>query len=86
MTVATAWKRQTATRGYRGVFIKMTYGNADTSVVVNTGLKKIYSYSVSPTSVATKTVTAGAVSGGTITLTVTDPLAACYLTVTAWGI
>lgn len=86
MAVTTTWKRIDRLRTHRVVLMKMTYGNGDTTVTVATGLKIIYSYSVSPTSVATKTVTDGDVSGGTITLTVTDPLGAAYLFVTAIGI
>ena len=66
--------------------MKKTYDNGDTSIPCATGLKLIYGYSTSPTSVATKYITTGAVSGGTITLTATDPLAPCYVFVTAWGI
>jgi hypothetical protein len=86
MAVATAWKRKDLLRKHRVVMMKMTYGNGDTSVTVNTGLKIIYSYSISPTSVTTKSVDYATVSGGTITVAVTDPLAACYFFVTAIGI
>ena len=85
MAVATAWKKTNYVGKYKQVLMKMTYGNGDTSVVCATGLNKIISYTVSPASVTTKLVDIGAVSGGTITLTVTDPLAAAYLFVTAWG-
>lgn len=85
MAVVTTWKKTNYVGKYKQVLMKMTYGNGDTTVTCNTGLNKIISYTVSATSVATKTVTDGDVSAGTITLTVTDPLAACYLFVTAWG-
>lgn len=65
--------------------IKVTYGNGDTSVAVDTKLKKIISYGHSEASVNTKVITGAAVSGGTITFTVTDPLAAAYIFVTAIG-
>jgi len=85
MAVVTTWKKLNFTGKYKQVLLKMTYGNGDTTVTVATGLNKIISHSESATSVAGKTVTRAVVSGGTITLTVTDPLAACYLFVTALG-
>jgi hypothetical protein len=86
MAVATAWTRRDILRKTRAVIKKMTYDNGDTSIVVNTGLKKIYSFIVSPTSVTAKKVNCATVAGGTITITVADPLAACYLFVKAYGI
>jgi len=86
MAVATAWTRKDLLRRHRVVIKKFTYDNLDTSITCATGLKKIYGYSCSAPSVATKYVTRGVVAGGTITLTVTDPAAPCYLTVTAIGI
>jgi hypothetical protein len=86
MTVETAWKRQDMMRGNRIVFMKMTYDNGDSSVVADTGLTKIYSYDISPTSVTAKTWDYAEVADGTITITVADPLAPCYLFVTAEGI
>ncbi len=79
------WKKRDVCGKYRVIHCKMTYGNGDTSVVVATGLKNIVSYSVSPTSVTTKAWNFATVSGGTITITVADPLAGCYLFVTAFG-
>jgi len=86
MAVATAWKRNDTLRKHSLVMMKMTYDNGDTSVAADTGLSIIYDYSVSPTSVTAKKVNFAAVSGGTITITVADPLAACYLFVTAEGL
>ena len=86
MAVATAWKRTDILRKTRVVMLKMTYDNGDTSVAASTGLKLIYGYTVSLTSVTTKKVDFATVAGGIITFTVADPLAACYLFVTAWGI
>jgi len=86
MAVVTAWKRTDLLRKTRVVMMKMTYASGDTSVVVNTGLKRIFSFNISPTSVTAKKVDFAAVSGGTLTLTVADPLADCYLFVTARGI
>lgn len=85
MAVVTTWKKINYVGKYKQVLMKMTYGNGDTTVTCATGLNKIIGHTESAPSVATKYVTAQAVSGGTITLTVTDPLAACYLFVTAWG-
>lgn len=86
MTVALASKKTGRVPGLRIVCLKYTYGNGDTSIVAATGLKKIYSYTISAASVTTKLVDIGAVSGGTITLTVADPLANAYIYLTAYGI
>lgn len=86
MTVATAWTRRDVTNKHRVVLKKMTYGNGDTSIVVNTGLKIIYSYDVSPPAVTAKAVDYGVVAGGVITLTVADPLGSDYIFVRAFGI
>ena len=86
MTVETAWTRRDVLRKNRVVMKKMTYDNGDTSIVVNTGLKKIYTYDVSPTSVTGKTWDYVEVAGGTLTIAAADPLAPCYLFVTAEGI
>jgi phosphoribosylformylglycinamidine (FGAM) synthase-like enzyme len=86
MAVATAWTRRDVLRKTRVVSKKMTYDNGDTSIVVNTGLKRIFSFDVSPTSVTAKKVNCATVAGGVITVTVADPLAACYLVCNAYGI
>jgi hypothetical protein len=87
MAVVTTWTRRGfAGRNARFVSKKMSYDNGDTSIAVATGLKKIYSFSVSPTSVTAKKVDYATVAGGTITITVANPLAPCYLKVTAYGI
>lgn len=86
MAVGTAWTRRDVTNKHRVVLKKMTYDNGDTSIVVNTGLKIIYSYDVSPPAVTGKAVDYGEVAGGTITLTVADPLAPDYLFVRAFGV
>jgi hypothetical protein len=86
LAVATAWTRRDVLRKHRVVTKKMTYDNGDTSIPVNTGLKRIYSFEVSPTSVTGKKVDYATVAGGTITVVAADPLAPCYLTVTAYGI
>jgi hypothetical protein len=87
MAVATAWTRRTiAGRNTHVVIKKMTYDNGDTSIAVNTGLKRIFSFDVSPTSVTAKKVDYATVAGGVITVVAADPLAPCYLEVTAYGI
>jgi len=86
MAVATAWTRRFKLNKTRVVSKKMTYDNGDVSITVNTGLKTIYSYVVSPTSVTAKKVDWASVAGGVITIVPADPLAPCYLTVTAYGI
>jgi len=72
--------------GLKVQVFKYTYGNGDTTITVTTDLKLIYGYTVSPTSVATKYITAGTIATNVITLTATDPLAGCYVFVTAWGL
>jgi hypothetical protein len=86
MAVVTTWKKNFNARPYRGVLMKMSYGNGDTSIAAVTGLKIIYSVTHSCPSVNTKTVTDCDVSGGTVTLTVADPLGSAYLFITAIGI
>ena len=87
MAVATAWTRRSiAGRNVNVVQKRMTYDNGDTSITVATGFKKIYSFDVSPTSVTTKKVDYATVAGGTITVVAADPLAPCYIEVTAYGI
>jgi len=87
MAVVTTWTRRGLVgRKTRCVMKKMSYDNGDTSIVVATGLKQIYSFDVSPTSVTAKKVNYATVAGGTITITVADPLAPCYLKTTAYGI
>jgi hypothetical protein len=85
MVVSLTSRRVDTYRQNSIVMIRMDYEDNDTTVTVPTGLRKIRSFDVSPTSVADKYVTTSAVSGGTITLTVTDSGAACYLYVTAHG-
>jgi hypothetical protein len=58
----------------------------DDTVTVKTGLKTIYGYSVSPPTITAKPIDYGTVSGGTITLHVTNPAASENLTVKAIGI
>jgi phosphoribosylformylglycinamidine (FGAM) synthase-like enzyme len=86
MAVATAWTRRDVLRKNRVVTKKMTYDNGDTSITVATGLKIIYAYDVSVLAVTAKAVDYATVAGGTITITVADPLAPDYLFVTAYGI
>ncbi len=71
---------------YKEVNCKMALISGDTAVTCTTGLKRIESYEVSPTSVNAKTVTRGTVAGGVISLVVTDPLADEYLWITAYGL
>lgn len=86
MAPALAWKKWNFAGKYKQIVMKYTYDTGDTTVTAVTGLKNIVAYSVSPTSVTAVPVDFATVSGGTITITVTNPLAACYLFVTAWGL
>lgn len=84
--MATAWTRRDKLQTVKVVLKKMTYDNGDSSIVVDTGLSRIFSYSVSAPAVTAKAVDFGVVAGGTITLTVADPLAPDYLYVKAYGL
>jgi len=86
MAVATAWKRHDVMRKHKLIMMKMTYESGDTSVVADTGLYKVINYTISPTSVTAKTWDYATEAAGVITITVADPLAACYLFVTAEGL
>ena len=66
--------------------MKLPLISGDTTAVIQTGLKKIYSYSFSLPSVTAKALNFSTVSGGTISATFTDPAATAYLFVTAIGI
>jgi hypothetical protein len=85
---ATAWtyRRKDRLRNHRVVFMAMPIADNDLAAVFPTGLKLIYSYSVSSPSTAGKYVTQGTVVGGTITLTVTDHDASGIIYLTAYGI
>lgn len=86
MAVAVAWKKLDYIGRHKYVHMKITYAAGDTTLTCKTGLKIIYGALVSPTSVTTVPVTKIAVSGGTVTITATDPGAACYLYLTAYGV
>ena len=68
------------------MFMQIPLISGDTAATIRTNLKMIYSYSVGPPSVAAKYVTQGTVSGGVISLTVTDPATDMVLYVTAYGL
>lgn len=87
MAVVTTWKKLDFDGRFKRVTMKMTYDNGDTTVTCATGLRNLFGYTVSQAaSVATKYVSRGTVAGGTVTLTVLNPLAPCYLTLIAWGV
>jgi hypothetical protein len=81
-----AWRRRDRLRNHYQVFMKMSLVSGDDTVTVKTGLKLIYSYSVSPQAVTGKIVDYGTVAGGTITLHVTAPGASKDLYVQAIGL
>jgi hypothetical protein len=72
----------TKDRNYEGKFAviygKVTYASGDTSAAIVTGLSKVKVVNHSQSSVDTKYVSKVAVSGGTVTFTMVDPLAAAY--------
>lgn len=86
MTVKIAWKRRDFLRNHKIVAIRATYGNGDTTVAVYTGLKIVYGATHSIGSVAGKPITQCVVTGGTVTLTATDPQADAYVDIIAIGI
>jgi len=73
-------------RKHRLVMMKMSVISGDTIAIVATGLKIIYSFSVSPPAATGKALDHSTVSGGTITVNFTDPEASVGLYVTAIGI
>jgi hypothetical protein len=86
LTVAISWIRTDYIGGKTLMKkIKVTYASGDTTLTVPTGLHVIDSFSVSPASVNTKYPSGQAVDGGTITLTVVNPVADAYLFVTVFG-
>lgn len=71
---------------HRVVMMKMALINGDDTVTVNTGLKIIYSYEISPPAITAKPVDYATVAGGVITIHTTNPGANMALYVTAEGI
>jgi hypothetical protein len=86
MAVVKTWQRTDYVGRYKKVMARYDYTTGDTAITWVTGLKKIYAWANSPTSVTAKALDFATVAGGTITITATNPLAACYVYVTAWGI
>jgi len=86
MVVVITHRRSNVVGKYRQKLIRVDYGAADTTLVIDTGFSKIYAYSLSATKITTKTIDYGTVAGGTITLTANAPGAACYVYVTAIGL
>jgi hypothetical protein len=88
MTTSTtqAWRRKDFFRNHKIVMIKMSLINGDDVATVKTGLKKIYSFTVSPPEITGKALNHSTVAGGTITVNFTNPAANASLYVTAIGI
>jgi hypothetical protein len=89
MAVTLTYRKRNYSGRYKMCILKYAYGNLDVTINVTalqTNMKQIYGITTSPPSVATKYVSAIAVSGGAATITVIDPTAAAYLYVIAWGI
>jgi len=89
LAVTLTYRKRNYSGKYKMCILKYAYGNADISISVTasqTNMKQIYGITTSPPSVATKYVSAIAVSGGAATITVLDPLAGAYLYVIVWGI
>jgi hypothetical protein len=89
MTTCTleAWKRTEFLGKHAVKMIAMSLVSGDDTVTVNTGLKIIYSWSVSAPGVTAKPLDYATVSGGTITQYCTDPSTAGEtLYFTAYGI
>lgn len=68
------------------VFMRMALINGDTVVTVNTGLKIIYSFSVTPPKITGKALDHATIAGGVITQNVTNPAANENLEFTIYGI
>ena len=63
----------------------MALVSGDDTVTVATGLRRIWSYHVSPPAITSKPVDYATISGGTITIHTTNPAANMNLHVTAIG-
>lgn len=70
---------------YRQKLIRVDYGAADTTLTIDTGFSKIYSYTAGATSVTAKPIDYGTVAGGVITLVANAPGVAAYVFVSAIG-
>jgi len=66
--------------------MKMNVISGDTVATCKTGLKKIYSVSVSPPGVTAKALDHTTIAGGVVTVNFTNPVASVPLYVTAIGI
>ena len=86
MAVVITYRKPNIVGKYKQRLIRVDYGNGDTALTVDTYLKRVESYTISPPSVTAKLIDNATVSGGTITVNVADPLAACYLFITAIGL
>ncbi len=84
--VTWAWRRRDHLGKHKVVLMKMNLISGDDTVTVRTGLKWIYSYSISPPAITAKPVDYATVAGGVITIHTTDPGADMSLYVTAEGI
>ena len=86
MAVVKTYQRIDYVGRYKKVMARYDYDNLDTTLTWVTGLKKVYAWAASATSVTAVPVDYGVVADGTITVTVTNPAAPCYVYLTAWGI
>jgi len=86
MAVVITHNRPNVVGKYKQRLIRVDYATGDTALTVDTRLKLIVSYTISPTSVTAKPVDFATVAGGVISVTVTNPLADCYLYINAIGL
>jgi len=86
MAVVITHNRPNVVGKYKQRLIRVDYATGDTALTVDTRLKLIVSYTISPTSVTAVPVDFATVAGGVISITVTNPLADCYLYVNAIGL
>ena len=86
MAVVITYNRKNNVGKYTQRLIRVDYDTGDTAVTVDTMLKLIISYTVSPTSVTAKPWNFATVAGGVISITAADPLAVCYLYINAIGL
>ena len=86
MAVVITYNKHNNVGKYKQKLIRVDYGNGDTALTVDTKMKLIESYTISPTSVTAKAVDYSTVAGGVITVNAADPLAACYLFINAIGL
>ena len=86
MAVVITYNKPNVVGKYRQRLIRVDYDTGDTALTVDTQMKLIESYTISPASVTLKPWDFATKAGGVISITATNPLAPCYLYIIAIGL